>query len=284
MSALSAHRSWLAAALRWRPEWPFAVFVVLAWVALAVIPGMHGEISGVVAAKEDGGRASGVPSDHAAHELAGHHHERHGPENGQAMPTADATPRSIGILGALGGWTLMTVGMMVPVTLPAVRHVGLNSLRSRRWRAMTVYVAVYVGVWIVFGMVALTGEWTAREIAGLDSRVLLALALIMAAIWQLTRIKRRALFACRRTVPLPPVGWRADAGCARFALLQGWRCVVSCWALMPVMLFAGHTALVWMAVLTALILVEELTRAGWRLLRPSAAALAFAAGLVALGI
>jgi predicted metal-binding membrane protein len=178
----------------------------------------------------------------------------------------------------------MTVGMMVPVTLPAVRHVGLNSLRSRRWRAMTVYVAVYVAVWIVFGIVALTGEWTAREIAGLDGRILLALALIMAAIWQLTRIKRRAIFACRRTVPLPPVGRRADAGCARFALLQGWRCVVSCWALMLVMLMAGHAALTWMMMLTALILVEELTRVGWRLLRPSAAALAFAAGLVVLGI
>jgi predicted metal-binding membrane protein len=106
----------------------------------------------------------------------------------------------------------------------------------------------------------------------------------MAAIWQLTRTKRRALFACRRTVPLPPVGRRADAGCARFALLQGWRCVVSCWALMLIMLMVGHAGLIWMVVLTALILVEELTRLGRRLLRPSAAALAFVGGLVVLGI
>jgi predicted metal-binding membrane protein len=178
----------------------------------------------------------------------------------------------------------MTVGMMVPVTLPAVRHVGLNSLRSRRWRAMTLYLAVYIGVWVVFGIVALIGERIAREITGLDSRVLLAFALTMAAIWQLTRTKRRALFACRRTVPLPPVGRRADAGCARFALLQGWRCVVSCWALMLIMLMVGHAGLIWMVVLTALILVEELTRLGRRLLRPSAAALAFVGGLVVLGI
>jgi predicted metal-binding membrane protein len=176
----------------------------------------------------------------------------------------------------------MTIGMMVPVTLPAVRHVGLNSLRSRRRRAMAVYFAVFVGVWVAFGAVALAAERIAHEI--IDGRDLLALALTVAAAWQLTRIKRRALFACRRTVPLPPVGRRANAGCARFALVQGWRCVVSCWALMIVMLVAGHAALVWMAVLTALMLVEELTRVGRRLVRPSAAPLALAAGLVALGI
>ena len=288
MIGLGARRARLAAALRWRPEWPLAVVVVLAWIVLAVIPGMHGEVSGLAEAAEGGRPTSGAaPSGAAAHQFAGHDHGGHRPTSdgmGSAMPTANAPAAIPGMLGALGGWTLMTIGMMVPVTLPAVRHVGLNSLRSRRRRAMAVYVAVFVGVWVAFGAVALTAERIAHETSGVDGRVLLALALTVAATWQLTRIKRRALFACRRTVPLPPVGRRADAGCARFALVQGWRCVVSCWALMLVMLVAGHAALVWMAVLTALMVVEELTRIGRRLVRPSAAPLALTAGLVALGI
>jgi predicted metal-binding membrane protein len=235
----------VAAALRWRPEWWVAVVVALAWAALLAGVGSHR---------------------HAAHPA---HTASHGPS---------------GMLVALSGWTLMAVAMMVPVTLPAVRHVGLNSIRRRRQWAMALYSTVYIGVWVAFGVFALAGERLARQTSGLDRRVLLALVLAVAAGWQLTRAKRRALFRCQRTVPLPPVGLRADAGCARFALLQGWRCVTSCWALMAVMAVAGHANLVWMTALTVLILVEELTLLGRRLLRPSAVALTLAAVLVMLGV
>lgn len=36
--------------------------------------------------------------------------------------------------------------------------------------------------------------------------------------WQLTTWKRRAVVACQRPVPLAPVGWRADYGCAHFGV------------------------------------------------------------------
>jgi predicted metal-binding membrane protein len=247
-------QSWrrAAGALRWRPEWRITVIVAFAWVAL----------------------------------LATHDHQHHG----HATPAADLAHglqhASSSLLAGLPGWTLMAVAMMAPVTLPAVRHVGFNSIRRRRQWAITLYFAVYMGVWVAFGVLALASGRVARATLGLDRRVLLALALAVAAGWQLTRVKRRALFRCRRTVPLPPVGLRADAGCTRFALQQGWRCVTSCWALMAVMTVvghSGHSGLVWMTALTALIMVEELTLLGRRLLRPSAVAFTLAAGLVALG-
>jgi predicted metal-binding membrane protein len=177
---------------------------------------------------------------------------------------------------------LMSVAMMVPVVLPAVRHIGFNSIRQRRQLAMFLFFVVYVGVWAAFGILALAGRRLALEALGIDARVLLAAALTIAAGWQLTRVKRRALLACRRTVPLPPVGRRADAACARFALRQGRRCVASCWALMAVMLAVQQAAVVWMVALTALMASEELTRRGRRLLPLSAAALAMAAALVAM--
>ena len=52
---------------------------------------------------------------------------------------------------------------------------------------------------------------------------------------------------------------------------------------MTVMTLVQRSALVWMMALTALVVGEELTRLGRRLLRPSAAALAVATGLVVLG-
>jgi predicted metal-binding membrane protein len=200
--------------------------------------------------------------------------------HGAMAMNGEPAPRAI--LAGLPGWTLMAVAMMVPIALPALRHVGLNSIRRRRQWAMALYFAAYVALWALFGILVLAGAWGVRQASGLDDAALLPAALAVAAGWQLTRAKRRALIRCRRTVALPPVGRRADAGCVRFALAQGQRCVTSCWALMAVVAFVDEAALVWMAGLTALIPAEELTRAGRRLLRPAAGVLACGAVAAAL--
>lgn len=208
---------------------------------------------------------------------------------GSVWPSSTAVTTHGGhgsVLAALPPWIVMSVAMMLPVALPAVGHVAFNSLRRRRQRAMAVYVCVYVGVWVVFGLVAFGAVRWLRETASVDDGVLLAGALAIAAVWQVCRWKRRALNQCLRTVPLPPVGWRADVGCVHFAVRHGWRCLRSCWALMIVMAVVGHAglpALGAMAALTALIAVEELTRRGSDVLTPSAGVLALAAGLVAVG-
>jgi predicted metal-binding membrane protein len=180
-----------------------------------------------------------------------------------------------GLLAWLPGWLVMVTAMMVPLTLPALRHLALNSVRCRRQRAMALFTAAYVAVWVLFGIAALGLHHVLREHAGLPDGVLLALALGVAAAWQLTRAKRRALFACGRTVPLPPFGRPADAGSIRYALLHARRCLQSCWALMLVMVVAQSLA--WMAALTALVLAEELTIRGRKVTRPAAAMLAAAA-------
>ncbi len=52
-----------------------------------------------------------------------------------------------------------------------------------------------------------------------------AAGFIVAAAWQWTDVKRRALVACHSTVPLAPSGWRAD----RDAYLFGWTVGQSGW-------------------------------------------------------
>ena len=205
---------------------------------------------------------------------------------GLGMHDADlgAHHAPLGVLGGIAVWTLMVVAMMVPVTLPAVRHVGLNSMRRRQGRAIALYTGVYVGTWVLFGLTAIGLHHLLATHLGISNRVLLAIALAAAGGWQLTRAKRRALYACGRTVPLPPLGRRADAGCARFALLHGWRCIRSCWAIMLVMVVIGHSSLVWMIALTALVVAEELTVSRRRLTRPAAGVLTLAAAAVALGV
>jgi predicted metal-binding membrane protein len=274
---MSAHKQRLrvplrvTTTLRWRPDWPFAVIVAAAWIALLTGPSWHANHG------------------HTSHEVttlerpAHEHHNVHGSATPPVSPAPEHDPHSGSRPAELLDWTVMSVAMMVPVVLPAVRHVGLNSIRSRRRRAMSTFFTVYVGIWIAFGIAASAGERLAHDALGIDDRALLTVVLAVAAGWQLTRIKRRALNGCRRTVALPPVGVRAHIACAHFAFRQGWRCVTSCWPLMAVMTVVEHSALLWMIALTTVIAAEELTVFGRRRLRLTAVALSVATGLVALG-
>lgn len=251
--------------LAWRPEWKAAVVVVGVWAILLSGQGIHG---GHVQTPAVG---TGVHAhDHQHHEL-----ESQAP----TMPAGEQAPLD----ALLVGWMLMSVAMMAPLALPAVGFVARNSIRRRRNRAMAVYFSAFMAVWMGFGLVALPIVSLVERHSADESHVLLAGLLAIAAAWQLSRWKRRALNTCGRTMPLPPEGRRADAACMRFALLDGWRCVRSCWSLMLVMAVVGHAHLVWMAALTALVLVEEWTLVGRRLQPLTAATLTLAAGVVLLG-
>ncbi|MER6251509.1 DUF2182 domain-containing protein [Streptomyces sp. NPDC001584] len=249
--------------LRPRVSLGFELVAVAAWIAL-VAPAVTGRSHGA-----DGtGRTPGTG--------APHHH----------MSTAQAVHGAAGS-GGLGMWALMSVAMMLPAAVPALAHVGTNSLRRRRQRAMATFAAVYLAVWIGYGALLLG---SAPLWARLPDDVVLACALALAAAWQLTVHKRRALRDCHRSSPLPPTGWRAVAGAGRFGLRQGGACLRSCWALMLVMAVAsgrsgsgsGSGMLAWMAVLTGIVMTERLARKPRRPTRLAAAVLAAAALAVVL--
>ena len=170
-------------------------------------------------------------------------------------------------LASLSGWTVMVLAMMVPAALADVRIVALSSIWSRRQRTIALFLGSYVCVWIGFGVVAIAA------VAGASLGVLLAIA----AAWELSAWKWRAVRRCHLIEALPPHGARADAACARAGLLYGWRCAVSCWPLMLAMASAGHQALTLMALLTVVVAAEKIVVRSARLRAPAAALLAGAA-------
>ena len=174
----------------------------------------------------------------------------------------------------LAEWALMCVAMMVPTTLPAVRHVADNSLRWRRGRATAWFVASYVAVWVVAGVPILAAVAAARRVLAVE--VLFAAALLVAAAWQLLPFQRPLMRACHRTVPLPPRGWRAVRGSARFGLLQALACIGLCWPVMVAAAVVLHGSVAWMLALTLAVLGRRLAP------RPSRATVPLAVGLVAL--
>jgi predicted metal-binding membrane protein len=181
-------------------------------------------------------------------------------------------------MAALPLWALMSIAMMVPATLPAARHVALNSLRWRRQRAIAEFLVVYLGVWVAFGLIALSGLSFLE--GRLAAHIALGMALSAAAIWQLLPYQQRFLRACHQTVPLPPKGWLAAAGCARFGLRHGTACLGACWPLMLVMAVMVHQSVLWMVVLTAIVSTKKLLPRSDRISRP----LAFVLGACALSL
>lgn len=192
------------------------------------------------------------------------------------------TPGSVAasVLHNLPMWTVTCVAMMVPTALPAVRHVGLNSLRWRRQRSIAVFLSAYLGLWVLFGLVALV--LSALVDGRPTANLALAAGLAAAGGWLALPGQQRFRRACHRTVPLPPTGWRAARGCARFGLRHGAACVGMCWPLMLVMALVAHGSVLWMIALTGAAAAVKLLPHGQRIARSLAVVLGTVAVVVLL--
>jgi len=189
-------------------------------------------------------------------------------------------PHHHSLPGELPGWSVMTLAMMGIAALPAVRYVSMSSLRWRRTRAVCEFGIVYLGTWVLVGGAAYGALWLLGPTR--NRELLVVITLVVAAIWQLTPQKRRALRDCHRAVPLPPTGTRATAGCVAFGWTHARACVASCWALMTIMVVATTAHLLWCGVVTAIVLHERWAIRPRRATRETAAVLCAGACVVAL--
>jgi predicted metal-binding membrane protein len=157
-------------------------------------------------------------------------------------------------------WSLMVVAMMVPLVVGPIRTTAARSLWRRRHRAIAIFLAGYLILWLAAG----AGFFLLLSVLGVNagspSPLLIASAFALALGWQLAPAKRRALNACHRTMPLAPRGSRADRDCFRYGLRIGAYCLMSCWALMLACLITGHATPA-LAVITLVLTAERY----WRL-------------------
>ena len=96
---------------------------------------------------------------------------------------------------------------MFPLVMAQVRQAAFHSLWSRRHRAIGVFLTGYVMPWLAFGALAIFIQ------GGLpiDRQASAIVAILVAAAWQASPSKRRALSSCHRIMPLAPRGWRANS-------------------------------------------------------------------------
>jgi len=140
----------------------------------------------------------------------------------------------------LAAHVAMISTMMLPLTIPSLRHVAFSSLWNRRYRAMVVFTLGYSGVWLVSGLVILAIVRVGERELGIGVQLITCGA---ALLWETVRAKKLLTRRCRLTVPLAPRGWKADADCLAFGTVIGVSCVGSCWALMAAAMAFSHSTL-----------------------------------------
>ena len=188
------------------------------------------------------------------------------------------------LLAFVAGWTLMSIAMMLPSSLPLVT---VFHTVARRASLVALLVAGYLGIWALFGFAAfLADAWLhALFAAVLDASPRLqarpdlipAMLLLAAGLFQFSPLKHACLTQCRSPIGFVMQHWRGGSRAFRAFVLgarHGVFCVGCCWALMVLMFAVGGVHLGWMLLLAAIMFVEKAVPWGRRITDPVGALLA----------
>jgi len=178
-------------------------------------------------------------------------------------------------------WIVMIGAMMVPSVVPMARaFTAVSANQPRPGPARSVFYVSYVAVWTAFAFAALTFDKTVHLLVEHWSwlfwheEVILGTTLVVAGLFQLSPLKEACLTACRTPLSLVRQHYRRGvAGGWRVGFAHALNCLGCCWALMLVMFATGVGSLVWMAGLTAVMVIEKTVRWGDRLVLPTAGVL-----------
>ena len=178
----------------------------------------------------------------------------------------------------VGGWTLMTIAMMLPTTWPLL--VTFQALVRRRRRPgvlVSLVVVGYVVTWSAVGLLLQSGDRLIHAAVEalpwleVHAGVIAAGTVLVAGVYQFTPLKYRCLDECRSPLGFVMNHWRGVDE-RREALMLGVRhglfCVGCCWSLMLLMFAVGMGSHAWMFALGAVMAVEKNGSWGKGLSRP----------------
>jgi predicted metal-binding membrane protein len=186
--------------------------------------------------------------------------------NHQALDTVPA--QSVGrLLIVVSGWSVMTVAMMLPTSLPLINlFAALTRQHPGHSRLVGLLIAGYLSVWSFFGLLvhvadlglhlAVATAPMLRDPAGL----LGAGTLLIAGVYQFTPLKRRCLEQCRSPFSFVMSHWHGRQPLTEalwLGLHHGLYCLGCCWSLMLLMFAVGVGNVAWMLALGAVMATEK---------------------------
>ena len=193
------------------------------------------------------------------------------------------------LVTATGMWLLMMVAMMMPATLPWLLAMGTLSKPSLGGGSLPgasvgLFTVGYFSVWLAFGVVGATLQLGLRGVGVLGTELALAaplggLVLAAGGLYQMSAFKAACLRHCRNPMSFFLSRWRnGPVGALGMGFSHGVFCLGCCWALMLLGFVLGLMNLVWMAVLTVVVCIENLAPRG------PAVSRALGIGLILLGV
>ena len=156
-----------------------------------------------------------------------------------------------------GFWLIMLIAMMSPLLADPIHHLWISSLPRRRWIAVVLFLAAYVFIWMLAGVVLILTTILLRILTGDGWLATFAPILALAIAWQSSPWKQKCLNRCHWTPRLSPFGLAAGWDCLRYGIVNGFWCVGSCWALMLLPLVAVHFHLTLMAIADVILAIER---------------------------
>ena len=176
---------------------------------------------------------------------------------------------SADFLMMFGMWAVMMIGMMVPTAVRSVMiFVQIGARAAARGRAFVSgywFIAGYIMIWTVFSVAATLLQWALEQAALLSpmlvssSSYLGALLLVSAGAWQFSPIKDTCLRHCHSPAIYLATHFRPGlSGAVHLGIRHGIYCLGCCWVLMGLLFVGGVMNLLWIAAITAFVLVEKL--------------------------
>jgi predicted metal-binding membrane protein len=132
-----------------------------------------------------------------------------------------------------------------------------------------IFLGGYLLVWTGFSLAATLARW-ALECAGLLSMAMASTSallggaiLLLAGFYQFTPVKNVCLRYCQSPVLFLSRYWRPGAtGALRMGLRHGGYCLGCCWFLMALLFVGGVMNVLWIAAISAFVLIEKIVPAG----------------------
>lgn len=191
------------------------------------------------------------------------------------------SPRAAEVWLTFMMWAVMMVAMMLPSAAPMVLAYGrvANGRGPRPALRVWLFAAGYLAIWTVFSAAATAVQFALLHGALISNALITtpragAAILAVASIYQLTPLKQVCLGRCQSPIGFLMTHWRdGSSGAFRMGLAHGAFCVGCCWMLMALLFVTGVMNLVWVAAISALVLLEKATPWGRAIAKVSGVAL-----------
>jgi predicted metal-binding membrane protein len=188
-------------------------------------------------------------------------------------------PSALFVLIFIAGWTVMTVAMMLPTSLPILTTFqALARERADRTLLLALVIVGYLLTWALFGAATYFAYLLLHRLMNLSTWFQThawtgtPALLLLAGAFQFSSLKYRCLDKCRSPLSFVLGHWQGRQQrwqAFRLGVDHGLFCVGCCWALMLLMFVVGvGSSLAWMFVLAVVMGVEKNVSWGRRMSAP----------------